>query len=83
MGNHCRFECKTLADCKCPKSGPGSEFGGSCFNNQCLCGDKNKKIANVATGFAKPVMEGIAIVGKEAEKILGVSLIPPYSALSL
>ena len=73
-----RIECRKLEDCKCPKTGPGSEFGGSCFDNKCLCGKKNEKIANVAKGFSKPVLEGMAIVGKAAEKVLGVRLSPSH-----
>ena len=60
-------ECKKVEDCKCAKG----KYGTSCMNGKCLCGDANKQVADIATAFSKPVMEGIKKFGEEAQKILG------------
>ena len=38
---------------------------------RCLCGKDNKKVADIANAFSKPVLEGMKKFGEEAQKILG------------
>ncbi|MCJ1421556.1 hypothetical protein MMC32_007920 [Xylographa parallela] len=63
-------ECVKVADCNCKKKAPGSTSE-SCFNGKCLCGAANKGVADIATAFATPVLEGVAKAGKEMQKIVG------------
>ncbi|MCJ1435554.1 hypothetical protein MMC27_004928 [Xylographa pallens] len=63
-------ECVKVADCNCKTKAPGSTSE-SCLNGKCLCGAANKGVADIATAFAKPVLEGVAKAGKEMQKIAG------------
>ncbi|MCJ1293123.1 hypothetical protein MMC34_004676 [Xylographa carneopallida] len=63
-------ECVKVADCNCKKKAPGSTSE-SCFNGKCLCGAANKGVADIATAFATPVLNGLAKAGQEMQKIVG------------